>query len=793
MKAFEHSNARTVAEAVLALGGGEAKLNAGGTELLGTLKDNILPEYPKRVVNLKTVKDLDRVREEEGALRIGALARLSDIAESDAVRRNYTALAQAARAVATPHIRDMGTIGGNIAQMNRCWYFRKPENRFNCLRKGGDECFALLGDHRYHSVFGSVKTGANPCTRACPAGTDIPAYLEMLRDGDLDGAARAILEVNPMPAITGRVCAHFCQGACNRSLTDEAVLIGGAERAVGDYIAEHPDRFYTAPTAKTGKSVAVIGAGPAGLSAAYFLRKAGNSVTVFDAKDEAGGMLMYAIPAYRLPKDAVRRYIRALAGMGIAFRTGVRAGEDLSIEALERDCDALCFATGAWKRPVLGIAGEELTVFGLDFLTDIGRWMAGKVGAEVLVAGGGNVAMDVAITAKRLGADKVTLVCLEARDLMPASAEEIARAEAEGIRILPSLGLSRVIEENGAPKGMELKRCLRVIDENGAFNPLYDETARMFVGAENILMAVGQQADLSFIGEKYLLQLNRRGLIDIAEESGMTSRAGVFAAGDAATGPATVIGSVASGRKAADGINRYMGVDGGARSAARGAKPGRRDTKGIQNGRALKLRELDAEKRRLDLEDSLSPTAEEAADEARRCLNCGCCSVHPSDLAPALIALDASIITDRREIKAEDFFAVNVPSSTVLERDEIITEIRIEKPASGTGSAFVKFAFRKSIDFPIVNCAVSVGGEQPRICLNAVAPKPYRAVHAERAIAGKTIDETLAEEAGQAAVREAQAFESNAYKLQLTRTMVKRALLAAARVRETTPAKRTDG
>jgi NADPH-dependent glutamate synthase beta subunit-like oxidoreductase len=785
MKPFEHENALSTTDASRALGERNAALNAGGTELLGTLKDNILPDYPELVVNLKTVPGLEYIKEEDGALRIGALTRLADIAESAAAQSGYTALAQAAKAVAAPHVRNMATIGGNIAQMNRCWYFRKPENRFNCLRKGGDECFALLGDNRYHSVFGSIRPGASPCTRACPAGTDIPGYLAMLRGGDIEGAARAVMEVNPMPAITARVCAHFCQGACNRAQTDEALLIGGAERAVGDCIAENPDKFYAAPRALTGKSAAVIGSGPAGLSAAYFLRKAGNRVTVFDAKEEAGGMLMYAIPAYRLPKDAVRRHIRALEAMGIVFRTGVKAGRDIPIEELERGYDSLCFATGAWKRPVIGIGGEELTVFGLDFLTDINRWMEGKPGAAVLVTGGGNVAVDVAITAKRLGADKVTLVCLESRKAMPASAEEIARAEAEGIDILPSWGPLRVVEENSRPKGMVFKRCLSVADANGAFNPRYDEEDTMFVSAENILMAVGQKVDLSFIGDNYLLQLTGRGLIDIAEESRMTSREGVFGAGDVTTGPASVIGAVASGRRAAAGMNRYMGVRGGEapQGAARAAGFDRRDRQGMRNGRALRYRELDAEKRRLDIEDSLSPTREEAEAEARRCLNCGCCSVHPSDLAPALIALAATVVTDRREIAAEDFFAVRVPESTVLERGEIITEIRLPKPPAGARSAFIKFAFRKSIDFPIVNCAVSVGGAGPRICLNAVAPKPYRARLAEQAVDGRTIDEAAAEEAGRAAVSEAQAFESNGYKAQLAGAAVKRALLATQTAR----------
>jgi NADPH-dependent glutamate synthase beta subunit-like oxidoreductase/CO/xanthine dehydrogenase FAD-binding subunit len=800
MKPFNHVNANSVKGAAADLAAGGARVMAGGTDLLGSLKDNILPEYPARIVNIKSIPDLDYIKEEvkdgAGALRIGALARLADIAGHPLVRGKYSALAQAALSAATPHVRDMATIGGNLAQLPRCWYFRKPENRFYCIRKGGKECFALTGDSRYHSAFGGRRVSLTPCTQECPAGVDIPGYLEEIRAGNWDGAAGIIMRVNPIPAITARVCAHFCQPACNRRASDEGILIGGIERALGDYILENSGRFYTPPSQETGKSAAVVGSGPSGLSAAYFLRKAGNRVTVYDGKPEAGGMLMYAIPAYRLPKGIVRRVIRALESMGVVFALNTKVGEDVLPEALERQYDSVCFATGAWKRPVVGVSGEELTVFGLDFLVEVHQWMEGKVGSEVLVTGGGNVAMDVAVTAKRLGAEKVTVACLEPRDRMPAGAEEIARAEAEGIAIMPSWGLGGVLEENGAVKGMELKRCVSPWDSAGAFNPIYDETEKIVVRAENILMAVGQRADLSFLNERFQIQLNRRGLIDVEKETGMTSRKGVFAGGDAATGPATVIGAVANGRIAADGINRYLGVDGkdAAAGAAAHGTGGRKafigfDPKGILETKALQLKETDADRRRLDLEDSFTPTAEEAAREARRCLNCGCYAAAPSDLAPALITLRAQIITDRRQVDAEEFFDVRQPDCTILDFDEVVTEIRIPEPGRGCKSAFVKFAFRKSIDFSIVSCAVSVGGDRgdgagggdgPRICLGGAAPVPFRAFEAEAAVAGKVIDAALAEAAGEAAARGARPFESTRYKAQLAKTVVKRALLLAA-------------
>ena len=775
MKPFQHTNVKTVNEASSALGDARSRIIAGGTDLLGTLKDSILPIHPARVVNIKTIEGLDHITEENGELRIGALTRIADIADNPSVREKWSALAQAAKSVATPHIRDMGTIGGNISQLPRCWYFRKADNRFNCNRKGGDECYAILGDNRYHSAFGGKRCHDSPCMAECPGGTNIPGYFAKIRDGDWDAAAEIIMRANPFPAITGRVCAHLCQTVCNRCQTDEGVMTSGVERALGDFIIDNSAKFYAAPSAKTGKSIAIIGSGPSGLAAAFFLRRAGNNVTVYERKEEAGGMLMYAIPAYRLPKDVVRKLIKALESMGIEFKTGVNVGDEIRPEDLERQYDSICYATGAWKRPVIGITGEELTVFGLDFLVEVRQWMDGKVGEEVIVTGGGNVAMDVAVTAKRLGANKVTLVCLEPRGRMPASDEELARAEAEGVIIMPSWGLSKVIGYDGVVKGLELKRCVSPWDETGAFNPQFDESEKQVVDAQNILMAVGQQVDLSFLDEKYQLQLNQRGYIGVSDDSQMTSRDGVFAAGDATTGPATVIGAISNGRKASFGVNRYLDIpaddlyeesDGFITF----------DNEGIRNTTALKLRALDADRRRLDLEDSETPVMDEALLEARRCLNCGCYTIYSSDIAPALIALRAVIFTNRRAISAESFFEIGTLRTNSLDFDEIITEIRIPALPIGAKSIFKKFALRKSIDFPIVNCAIVTGGD-PRVCLGAVAPKPLRAFKAEDILRGKAIDEAVAEAAGNAAIDGAKPFEATKYKLQITKTIVKRALL----------------
>ncbi|MCL2366474.1 MAG: FAD-dependent oxidoreductase [Oscillospiraceae bacterium] len=777
MRPFKHINAKTTSEASIALSDAKSKLIAGGTDLLGTLKDDILPVYPERIVNLKTTDGLEYIKERNGGLKIGALTKLSSIAESPVVIEKFKALSQAAGHVATPHIRDMATIGGNLAQLPRCWYFRKAGNRFHCVRKGGDECYAILGDNRFHSMFGGKQSKRPPCASECPAGTDIPGYLEAIRNDDWDQAAEIFMAVHPFPMITGRVCAHFCQSACNRHQTDEGVLTGGVERALGDYILKNSAKFYAPPQKENGKSVAVVGSGPAGLTAAYFLRRAGNKVTVFDRMTDAGGMLMYAIPAYRLPKDIVKKLISALKSMGIEFKLGADFADHLPPEKLEKAFDGVVYATGAWKRPVVGISGEELTIFGLDFLVEVRQWMGGHVGEEVLVVGGGNVAMDVAITAKRLGAKKVTLACIEPRDRMPASSEEIERAEAEGIVIMPSWGPSGVKEENGIVSGMELKRCTSVFDESGVFDPQYDDSEKLVVKAQNILLAIGQRVELSFLSEKYHIQLNKRGLIDVDMDSQMTSRKGVFAAGDATTGPATVVQAVSNGKKAADGLNAYLKIELQEPSTCNSCRNITSDLNGLQNKTALKLKELEPEKRCMELEDAQTPTKKDAIGEACRCLNCGCYAVSPSDVAPALVALNAEIITNNRTISADEFFDAGTLSSTVLEHDEVITEIVIPPLPDGARSIFKKMATRKSIDFPIINFAI-VTGENPRICMGAVAPIPKRAKYAEDILRGKKkINEKVATAVGEAAIEDAAPFEATKYKTQITKTLIKRALL----------------
>ena len=783
MKYFEHESAATFDEAVSLLKEspkGKTVVMAGGSDLIGVLKEQILEDYPEKVVDLKTVRGGEYIKQDGDTIEIGALTKLCDIVKSDLLNEKAPVLSQAARSVATPLIRNMATMGGNICQDVRCWFYRYPHGiggRMDCMRKGGKECYAVMGDNRYHSIFGGMKVHTTPCSVQCPANTDIPAYMERLRKGDVEGAAHILMEANPIPMITSRVCAHTCQEQCNRCGSDESVSIHGVERYVGDYILEHPDTFYRAPETETGHKVALVGAGPAGLSAAYYLRKAGHDVTVFDKMEEPGGMLTYAIPNYRLPKSYVKQVAAAYEKMGIRFRLGCCLGEDIQAEDLEKEYDNVFYATGAWKRPVLGFDGEEFTEFGLQFLMEVNQWMNKKDRRHVLVVGGGNVAMDVAITARRLGAESVTLACLESEPEMPASREEIARAREEGIEIMPSYGVSKAIYEGSQVTGMELMRCTSVKDENGRFNPRYDREETLRVSADSILMAAGQKVDLSFLGDKYGLALER-GLIQVDKDTQATSKSGIYAGGDATTGPATVIQGVRSGRNAAEAINRGYAV-----------MPERRredkfihfDTAGVKEEHAVKDKELSAAERALDKEDSFTLTGEEAAREAGRCMNCGCYSVNASDISPVLILLDARIVTTKKTVRAADFFTTRLKAADMLDTDELVTAVRFRVP-EGYTTAYDKFRVREAVDFAIVSLAYAYRMkdgliEDARIVLGGVAPVPMERKKVEAFLAGRKPDEALAEAAAELAVEGTAAMANNSYKIQEVRALIKKMIL----------------
>jgi NADPH-dependent glutamate synthase beta subunit-like oxidoreductase/CO/xanthine dehydrogenase FAD-binding subunit len=778
---FKHLEATTLDEAVAISDTYKEKatLIAGGTDLLSMLKDNTAPTYPELVVDIKTIPDLAYLREDGRNLRIGPLTTIHEIETNETIRQKYGLLAEAARSVASPQIRNMGTVGGNICQLPRCWYFRYPENFFDCLRKGGKKCNAMVGENQYHSIFGGVRIDAPPCSSECPPQIDIPSYLSRIRDGKLAEAAKILLDYNPMPAITGRVCPHFCERMCNRNEFDESVSVRGVERFVGDYILENPGEVTKASTKNTGKSVAIVGSGPAGLSAAYYLRKAGHQVTVFDRAPEPGGMLTYGIPAFRLPKDLVRRQVAILQGMGMEFKLKVHVGSDVALESLNREFNSLFLASGAWRQRALGIEKEELLMSGLDFLSNVRLGLRKPPGKRILVIGGGNVAVDVATTAQRLGSEHVTMACLEPSEEMPAIPEDVEKAIDEGIIIMPSWGPYKILETAGRISGMELARCTSVFDDKGHFRPTLDPNVRETVEADQVILAIGQVPDLSYTDRSLMID---RGLIVVDKDTQATNIPGIFAGGDSTAGTASVIEAIAAGRRAAASINSYLG---GAIEEARSKRPRLLlDFNGDRLGKTQRARfsELAPSERSIDVEDSPGFDLDLADMEANRCLNCGCLAVNSSDLAPALVALDARIKTTKRTLGAEEFFDARPVRSTVLDLDELVTGIEVPTPAPATRQTYLKFRIRNSIDFPIVSvaAAISMDGDtvaDARIVLGAVAPVPLRAREVEDFLRGKVPTEEIAEAAAAVAVKGANPLSKNKYKIQVAKALVKKAIL----------------
>ena len=753
---------------------------AGGTDLLGVLKDAVHSDPPQVLIGLKPITELSYVTVDPDGVRIGALTTLNDIAKHPEIRKTYSLLAQSAASVASPQIRNVATIAGNLCQEPRCWYYRNPDNTFDCLRKGGRWCDALFAENRYHSIFGGMCVSAAPCAAGCPIHNDIPTYMAKLRDGKLEEAVEILLCTNPLAAITGRVCTHSCEEECNRFDYDEPVSIRSVERYLGDFALEHVEDFFRAPEVESGKNVAVVGSGPAGLTAAYFLRKQGHAVTVYERMQEAGGMLRYSIPEYRLPKAVVQAQVSALESMGIQFELGAKVGIiGLTLEDLRARYQSVFLATGLWNGKKLRLEKSELLDSGLEFLINVQTGAVMPVGERVLVIGGGSVAVDVAITARRLGAHQVTMTCLESLETMPAIPEDIAQAHEEGITILPSWGPQRVMERGGKLVGMELVRCTSVFDKNGRFTPAFDTDVKTIIEVDQVLVAIGQTADLSYVG---LSLRTERGIIVTEKGTTATSIEGVFAGGDVTGGLATVVQAMATGKEAAAAIDAYLvGMQFPAVPTPTKQKALIINKAALATSSHAITPQLPVSQRTLLGEDNKTMTHEAMQGETLRCANCGCVAVNCSDLATALIALDAQVKTTQRTLAAEELFAAAESKTTVLADDELIKEIWIPAPPPESRQCYFKFRIRNAIDFPIVSVAFRATMRDgrfhdARVVLGAVAPVPLRARAVEKLLEDQGPGEMLANEAARLVVSNAQPLARNKAQVEVVKALVKKAI-----------------
>ncbi|NLC76790.1 MAG: NADH-quinone oxidoreductase subunit NuoF [Clostridia bacterium] len=406
----------------------------------------------------------------------------------------------------------------------------------------------------------------SPCQNACPAGVDVPIYIDLIRQKKFLEAYQVIKEANPLPLVCGRVCNHPCEGKCNRAKLDEALAIRELKRFVADYALAGPLPVETEAPAKREAKVAVIGSGPAGLTCAYYLARKGYPVTVFEALPVAGGMLAVGIPEYRLPKDLLQKEIESIKAVGVEIRTGCRVGKDVSVEQLRVEgYQAFFVATGAHRDLQLSVPGVELegVLAGATFLRQVNLGSQMDLsGKAVIVVGGGNVAIDAARTALRLGAKQVQILYRRQKADMPALPEEIREAEREGITIHPLVNPKAILGAGGKVTGVE---CLRYkggeFDRSGRRKPVPIEGSEFVLPADYVIAAIGQTMEEEPIGAVGL-PVTEAGTVRAEADCSLKGIEGFFAAGDCVTGPATVVEAIQGGKKAAEAIDKYLGGDG---------------------------------------------------------------------------------------------------------------------------------------------------------------------------------------------------------------------------------------
>ena len=528
-------------------------------------------------------------------------------------------------------------------------------------------------DYRFTRSDVIKETGTAPCKTWCPAHIGVQGYIKMAANGRYREALALIKHENPFPAVCGRVCYHPCELHCTRGSIDQAVAIDDIKKFVAEQELKSESRFI--PWKRHDyhdKKIAIIGGGPAGLSCAYYLAQDGYDITVFEKEEKVGGMMTFGIPGFRLQKDVVDAEIDVIKQMGVKFKTGVEVGKDITIPELKKQGFAGFFvAVGAQKSRKLGLENEDHPdiIGGLDFLRGANLGHGKKLHGEVIVVGGGNVAMDVARTALRQGAEKVNLICLEQRNEMPSSEDEIKEAEEEGIIITNGYGPKEILLDGKKVQGLAFKKCVSVKDENGRFNPRFDERDGIVVNGTAILLAIGQAFDYGKLFEGTAVTLSPRGTVLAEPTTLQTADPDIFVGGDCYHGARFAIDAIATGKQAAISLHRHV-------------QPGQM----LEAGRNLRdFKQIDIDnlnKDELGFDNTprqipaVGPvdtksykdnrgilTEEQIKKEAARCLSCGRAVVDPNlcvGCGQCVIKcqFDAAHLVKKTNIYGKDFSAI---------------------------------------------------------------------------------------------------------------------------------------
>ena len=466
-----------------------------------------------------------------------------------------------------------------------------------------------------------------PCKHVCPAGIDVPRYVRLIGQGRYGEAAAIVREKTPIPTVLGHACARPCENECRSKEVNESIAICALKR----FAADQDKKLWKTGLKKaspTGKRVAIVGSGPAGLTAAYYLAMRGHQPTVFEALPKIGGMMRYGIQEYRLPESILEKDLEDIISLGVEVKANTTISGSGFEELKSKGYDAIIVALGLQKSRILKVEGSASpdVVGGLDLLRDVRLGKEVKVKDHVLVVGGGAVATDVALTALRLGAKRVEMVCLEKREEMPAFPWEIEQAIEEGVTIHSSRGVKRILCEGQRVTGIELVRCVSVFDENGRFNPSFDESTMQTLNADTIIFAIGQAPDLQGLDDVGAVKLTQSGSIHVNDLTMETSAPGIFACGDVVKGPSSLVDAVAQGRRAASAVDRHLGGTGNideALIAAEKPDPFLGREEGFANKHRAEMPMLSVEKRAGTFAEAELGLDENAAvEEAKRCLRC---------------------------------------------------------------------------------------------------------------------------------------------------------------------------
>lgn len=537
------------------------------------------------------------------------------------------------------------------------------------------------GPDRYNKEFrtnfeNTYPSGSAPCKSACPAHIAVQGYIKLASQGKYMEALELIKKENPFPAVCGRICPHNCESECTRGKLDEPVAIDEIKKFIADYELKAENRFIPEKLFDySDKKIAIIGSGPAGLSCAFYLAQKGYTITVFEKQDKLGGMLTLGIPSYRLEKQVIEAEIDVLKQLGIQFKTGVEVGKDVTIDELRKEgYHGFYIAIGAQGGRKLNIEGadNENVIAGVTFLRDVNLGKEVRTEGNVVVIGGGNVAIDVARTATRTGASSVNMFCLESEQEMPAQEEEVAEAKRENVVIHNGWGPKRILVDNGKVISVEFVRCIKVFNADKRFAPEYDENETMTVPADKVLLSIGQSIEWGdlLVGSK--VEVNPNGTVVADPFTLQTGEETIFAGGDVFTGPKFAIDAIAAGKEGADSLHRAV-QEGQTLNLGRN----RRiftvlDKDNVNFGGYDKAKRVTAstngKKENTFSDPRITLSEEQMKAETKRCLECGAAVVDPHHCigcGECTVRCKFDAITLKKEFNAYSFGYENIKKHAI--------------------------------------------------------------------------------------------------------------------------------